>query len=245
MFLPNLFADIRSTMTTTVVVMVIISLLFGGFALGVFVEYNYDPSNAASSENEPASINNGENFAAALGHPLAAALALQEPAPANYPWVVNDNASALVTEPGIVDQFRGSLETFGSHMPPDVMLDRAPAFLTPDDGLYRLEGLPEFFDHRCRPDLRPMLAVKYTHAEMSGDEWRGPGGLITNTDRGKYGEPLRHESNGDYHRVYGFDWYAVGQPGEIVIIGSSGSTSEDGCMVGVLTDGRLSLGGTH
>lgn len=169
MFLPNLFADIRSTMMTTVVVMVIVSLLFGGFALGVFVEYNYDPSNAAISENEPASINNGDNFAAAPGHPLAAALALQEPAPANDPWVVNDNASALVTEPGIVDQFRGSLETLGSHMPPDVMLDRAPAFITPDDGLYRLEGRPELHGLHCNARPREYVALTYEHSYIAAE----------------------------------------------------------------------------
>ena len=57
--------------------------------------------------------------------------------------------------------------------------------------------------------------------------------------RGKYGENLQVESDDDQMRLHAYDYYSRGRPGELIIIGRPGSSSEDRCMIGVLTDERL------
>lgn len=58
--------------------------------------------------------------------------------------------------------------------------------------------------------------------------------------RGKYGKNLHVDSqDGIPVRLYAYDYYARGRPGKSVIVGRPGSTSDDRCMIGILTDEKL------
>ena len=106
---------------------------------------------------------------------------------------------------------------------------------------YRAEGLPHLFGSGCRGQDRAVIAVEYTHSIISGNDWRGGANANVRHQRGKYGEPLQYSSDGvdDGMRLYGYDYYARGLPGETVILGWSGTSSEDRCMIGVLTNEGL------
>ncbi len=111
----------------------------------------------------------------------------------------------------------------------------------PEIDFYRAEGLPQLHGTACRSMDRAVIGVPYTHSIIAGEGWRGSGdareGFVRG--RGKYGENLHADSNDDDMRLYAYDYYARGRPGELVIVGISGSSSEDGCMIGVLTDEKL------
>ena len=108
---------------------------------------------------------------------------------------------------------------------------------------YRAEGLPELYGSLCEGKDRPVIGIQYTHSIIKGEAWRGSSDATEEfvMGRGKYGENLRHESGygDDENRLYAYDYYVRGQPGELVIIGRPGSASGDGCMIGVLTDETL------
>ena len=119
----------------------------------------------------------------------------------------------------------------------------SPAFETsnPEIDFYRAEGLPELYGSACRNKDRSVIGVQYTHSIIAGEDWRGSSDATEEfvRHRGKYGENLHADSNDDDMMLYAYDYYARGRPGELVILGISGSSSEDGCMIGVLTDEKL------
>ena len=111
----------------------------------------------------------------------------------------------------------------------------------PEIDFYRAEGLPELYGSACGKRDRTVIGIQYTHSHVTGDVWQGSGDAAEEfvRHRGKYGENLQVESNGDQMRLYAYDYYARGRPGELIIIGRPGSSSEDKCMIGVLTDEKL------
>ena len=111
----------------------------------------------------------------------------------------------------------------------------------PESDFYRAEGLMELYGSTCRSKDRAVIGIQYTHSIVTGKAWRGSGDAMEEfvRRRGKYGENLHVDSNGDDMRLYAYDYYARGRPGELIIIGRPGSSSEDRCMIGVLTDERL------
>ena len=118
-----------------------------------------------------------------------------------------------------------------------------PAFETtnPQVDFYRAEGLPELYGGACGKRDRTVIGIQYTHSLVTGKAWRGSNDPAEEflRGRGKYGENLRREPDNDIQRLYAYDYYARGRPGELIIIGRRGSSSEDRCMIGVLTDERL------
>ena len=108
---------------------------------------------------------------------------------------------------------------------------------------YRAEGLPELYGNICKETDRPVIGIEYTHSVIKGKDWRGSGDATKKfiQGRGKYGEDLQHGSSSDYDEnwLIAYDYYVRGQPGELVIIGSPGSSYADRCMIGVLTDEKL------
>ncbi len=119
----------------------------------------------------------------------------------------------------------------------------SPAFETsnPEIDFYRAEGLPELYGSACGKRDRIVIGIQYTHSIITGEAWRGSGDAMEEfvRGRGKYGENLRIKSNDDDMRLYAYDYYAQGRSGELIIIGRPGSSSEDRCMIGVLTDEKL------
>lgn len=116
-----------------------------------------------------------------------------------------------------------------------------PAKSNAQTDFYRAEGLPQLYGSACGNKDRAVIGIQYTHSNITGEAWRGSRDASEEfvRGRGKYGEDLRHDSGNDGMRLYAHDYYARGRPGELVIIGRSGTSSSDRCMIGVLTDEKL------
>ena len=119
----------------------------------------------------------------------------------------------------------------------EAMLERR----NPEIDFYRAQGLPELYGSACGKRDRTVIGIQYMHSIITGEAWRGSGDAMEEfvRRRGKYGENLQVESNDDQMRLHAYDYYARGRPGELIIIGRPGSSSEDRCMIGVLTDEKL------
>ncbi|MDE2787070.1 MAG: hypothetical protein OXL37_10450 [Chloroflexota bacterium] len=111
-------------------------------------------------------------------------------------------------------------------------------------GYYRAAGLPHLFGSCEHPAglAIGVIRIEYTHSIIPGPDWRGGiAAQYSNSGHptGRHGEPMKIQGDYDAMRVYSFDYYAKGRPGDIVVLGKPGSSSEDSCMVGVLTEEGL------
>ena len=109
----------------------------------------------------------------------------------------------------------------------------------PPVDFYRAQGLPELFNSPCSSPDRANIGIEYTHSLIPAGD-REPD---LDHARGKYGERLqRVASDGSPVRLYSYEYYARGLPGEVAILinpAPNSSTRGNGCLFGVLTNEPL------